>query len=603
MSRAFVDIKLLRAMCEKLTKLPGFENPEDLKTIISYIDDPIRMTATNLVRFFSKDLDTIDRMFSTFSYKGAAPIKKRIVEHSTVKGVMPLIGFVKGQPDQCIVFTNIPVNYSSSAESALSNVTPVSHYDRHMATFETTYRADMADENKKKRWGRGVIALKRHEQMTFARMLTKYFIFEGKKDDFVRDLADHIASERAAYELILGTTIEEYKDMYSSGPSSCMSYTKDKRAEWERAMQPEDPPTAFYSYIPGAFGATLKKKKSIHARCLVFTQDGKRRYSRVYFASEVAGETLRRMLQDEGITELPSGYVSFRASFKIPARLVKGSTTNYYMPYPYIDSCQTVFYGKFDRINKEFHIEAFPTLTNMAERKDFEKDTTFTQMVPAGTRGYLLSSELETLTCCQCSSTVKGRDSAANNILVHYSTGEFVCSSACMEAKGWVVALRGDGATQIMNKEETILDPCQATYYTTERAALELGANHFSNDLFAPDEEPGLSRYGHRLTRNNQSIVVDARLFEAKWVGRFKKVAISNFNVMRLDVMSIKKMKEVTLYDDMKDIVSRNKVTPEQQNAMDAFLSKTFVEELPPTYIQADAVDHKDRPIKLIRRV
>lgn len=605
MSRAFVDLRELRVMCDKLTKLPGFENPEYIKTALKNLDDPVKLAATNLVRFFGKDLDTIDRMFSTFKYKdGSAP--RRMSDASMTKGVVPLIAFVKGQPDQCIVFQNIPVNYGTSVDSNLINVTPVSHYERHLAAFDAGYTSDLADENKKKKWTRPFNTLKRTEQLTLARMLTKYFSFPDRKDDYIRDLADHIASERAAYDLKLGTTIEDFMQMYTSGPASCMSYTGEKKAGWRNAMQENDPPTGFYSYIPGVFGGMLMKKKTLHARCLIVTQGGKRRYSRIYFASEVARDTMVRMMRDEGITELPGGYLSIRASFKIPGRLVVNSTSSYYMPYPYIDNCHTVFYGRFDRVTKDFYIEAFPSTDESEERKKINKDPQWTLMPAGGTTGYFLSSNLESFVCKHCGMKRTGKDINSSKSFIHHQTSEFACRTECASALGWVSALRGDGIYQVLNKEDCLEDQfAKGYYYTTERACMERGGKLAFTDIFAPDEEPGVSANGINVARNGETISIDGHSFETKWKERFGKTSkgIAALNALPVAYMSVKKVKEVTLYDDMSDIVEVPRLSKQQQDEIGLVFDKYLPDGPPPKTIQVEAMDSRERPIMLIRRV
>ncbi len=107
MTKAFVNVKASIAITKQLLKLPGIDRPDDIMRMLKYVDDPIKMSVCNLVRFFGKDMDTIDSMYSSFTH--ASKRHARFMELAKTPGTVPLMGFVKGKANDVIMFPNIPI--------------------------------------------------------------------------------------------------------------------------------------------------------------------------------------------------------------------------------------------------------------------------------------------------------------------------------------------------------------------------------------------------------------------------------------------------------------------------------------------------------------
>ncbi len=257
------------------------------------------------------------------------------------------------------VYTNIPID-SVPTEVSTMSCTNV------LKTFLSEYEADMLDEKKKLKWATLERAITRFEvyvDLPTSAVVARY-LFPTKSSDEVRNIANRIDNVRKPMELIYADTPEDYVTMYGSGPHSCMAFSGEGKENWKFFKEYNLCPASWYAYYPNTRGAYVLKADKVLARVMLFLDDGKWRYGRIY---PIPGANIREKfvetLQAQGITELKGNHRPTPGiSFTIPGVLIKDN--NYGCPWPYFDDIprEPSDWGiSFNKETKEFTIQYKPT--------------------------------------------------------------------------------------------------------------------------------------------------------------------------------------------------------------------------------------------------
>lgn len=310
--------------------------------------------------------------------------------------------------------------------------------------FVEMWKADSANENTKKRWEnikRAKKAILKYEDMTISRMLTRYTELNKEfRADQIANMAQAIENDLKPVELIFTKGPEDFLTMYSSGPNSCMTNTRN---EFKKLANDGISATALYHYIPNCKGAYIMRNGQVAARAILF---GKH-YGRMYSINQKMTETFERLLRSEGYTPIKGSYCV--ENVEVPGLWSK-SLKDYVIHIPYFDNVSPVYW------NAKFNI----------------KTRTFTLFCKDGVRighnstvcaKHLIQNRL----CMTCSAAIRDGKQITVGTLVF-------CSHPCAKTAGYVEAYTGTGALHVV-KEETAVQVYTETYglcyYTNIEAA------------------------------------------------------------------------------------------------------------------------------------
>lgn len=312
-------------------------------------------------------------------------------------------------------------------------------------------------------------AIKRVEKdMSIERILTRYcgHVFKGQPPSIIRDIADLIAEEYKPIKLHYAETPEEMLKMYSSGPSSCMSYRSDLALQ---NISKDYHPQYFHFlgkyfnthpgewYIrAGGKGAYIQKGKTVVARTILFPmEDGSFRHGRTYASTSLMLERFQEALKSAGHAPLGSGdkngHWSRSVDFKIPVYKNEGKGC---VPLPYFDNLSGSLVAKYLPDEDCVHFK----LNSKEKSKDYVA-------VSGAQKGYLHLDDLILTNCEVCNAVIRPHQ-------IIEIDGHKRCAH-CTQKMGFVNAYQVDGAPIWKHRNECYRD-ADGRYFTT----LLAGARH-----------------------------------------------------------------------------------------------------------------------------
>ena len=496
MSRTYVDYNKLRSIllgslgeCEA-DKL-SFNN--DYKV---FEETPALRVACRMVRALASNIIQFDKLLRNGRY--------------SLNGLKYRAVIIPGpEPETVRVFPGITLNAWES-ETELKVCSPYLFGTDILRDMAATIMSDLADPRKAKAWEttkRCINRMKRSEVMPVARALTRYTnLYDDKilRDNQIRDLADAIVDVRKPMELIYADEPHQFKDMYNSGPESCMANLNGGRTFTFLVNDHDSHPTAFFAFHPYTRGVYAKKRNSagemaVVARCIIYQKsNGNWYYGRIYTSgSGSIADKFRQNLEAAGIEEL-DGTFERNVTFTIPGYQIgkKASKSNDYddapargigdfaCPTPYFDNLRGQIKATWNKDTQDFTIQIAQS------GLDANVNT-------GNTAGYITASQITVCNCAQCGTRIRPGGTQYHN----QANGDIYCSSTCVRRSGNLMMYRSDGQQVIRPRDvDTVEDVLNnGSYYTNMAAAERLGVVPASSSALIWDEEPGVSRSGYQL--------------------------------------------------------------------------------------------------------
>lgn len=446
------------------------------------LNDQTFRATTHLLRFHAKAFDKLARNL-------IAAIKDVTKQDRSVEEIFdkrPLLIPGKEHND-IIVFKNTKLSRPSF--DSLSYVSWVTKTEV-LKDFYLDYRADTDNTVKAQAWDGFKRSLHRvwaTEVLVVERALARHTNLTalGYKDNIIRDVAIAYVEALKPIDIRFTSKPEDFLEMYSSGPESCMALSKAERTTaWQCLIKAKLHPASFYGYSPYCKGAYLMSGKTIAARTICFQHEtGQWVYGRVYGASPRYATQLMNGLAQADIKPLSpeqpgvGGHFFERSyTFEIPGIDTEGTNTPgggknvYAMPLPYLDNFSRQLFVSWDKKRKVFIVNVHSGKAN-----NVQTDSTV---------GFVLSNKLEHVECHVCHKSV-----IANKAISSQDGEADFCSPSCAAAMDYCHAFRSDGLRVWVKIGDCVRDDFSNpfVYYTNPDAAKQLGAFPFIASI---DERP-----------------------------------------------------------------------------------------------------------------
>jgi hypothetical protein len=456
---------------------------KEMKKQAQYEHCKVRRTLCRVARLAAHDMARIELLVrqqrphdtaSVFNmgYKKSAPI--------------PLMMFHPTDKNSLVVFPNITLNYVCDSPNMLKYVSTFLNFMVHFEDWDKKFKEDLEGDKTKLKWSEKNWrkTLLKRETLTIGKALVRYVYSPGSMSDhIIRDIAEVIRASREPVQLNLCATPEDYLKMYSSDVSSCMA-GPEKDDKWAFMRSEGVHPASLYHYMPDVQGVYITRGGRVLARTLIYTISGKRYYGRLFPASGVS-EVLLQELAKIGVTQyIPNGKWAGAMAFKVPYHTNKDSGILYF-PMPYIDLWNTRL---FTRANDAEKCMEFSTGTSASH----PSGDGWIQIEHTNQTGYRNVRDFKVMVCDHCRSSHSPSGGVGG--YTHQTKGKWVCSTTCVRAMGWIIALRSDGNRVTMDMEEAVPDAFNGEFYTNEHAAMSLGARFLLTDPVFIDENPDLTR-------------------------------------------------------------------------------------------------------------
>lgn len=425
--------------------------------IQEYMQDAVFNMAARFIRYGYEDICKFQECFLQMS--GLNKYHREIFDKT------PLMVFEPGNnPDAVRVYRNIIVDQGIYTE--LTNLTFCTSQHK-LKTFYTSYKEDLADENKKQGWDtirRAWQKIKRYEVVSIATALTRYTNLKNvRASSDIRDIATAMLESRQPLSLIYADKPEDMITMYQGGPDSCMNNSKAKSQAWDTSLFPsKHHPCSWYAYHPYIRGVYTMLNKQIVARTYVYQlESGKWQYGRVYATNEVSKSRFVEALEAAEY-EFMGNHSDHKynrvVKFDIPAITSDAytGTSEKLLAFPYMDNMEANIQATYDADMDVFHIECGSASPNVN---------------PKYTKGLWTATMLQNPSCSYC-----GHSAMQNGRALVALDGTVFCHTEHMRAGGYTNARRGDGLFVIVLKRDAYVDRDTDWVFTNKGAAVSLGA-------------------------------------------------------------------------------------------------------------------------------
>jgi hypothetical protein len=310
-------------------------------------------------------------------------------------------------------------------------------------------------------------------------------------------------------------TLADWKKMYNSGPSSCMTDNSAGRS-WagiNEAHKKEEgySPVFWYHFNPETSGYYVQRKGSITARVICHERGKARRYGRLYSSNSQDGDALLKLLKAEGYTSEKDLWTC-KTSFDVPVYKYSGE---HYVPMPFFDKIRSNFHAAYD--DKRGVVIFTPGTSNS---RNVQGNLTC---------GYVDASQLRSVKCKSCSKLNNPRS------MSHALDGSYFCDSRCSRDAGYITAIRSDGVAVIVAPSHEVVHDVltERSYYTNMEAALANGCLPLMNGYEVPEDKSDVpvTRQGYNVQYHGKRYMM-----EASTVDRFQRAGImsSDWDISRL---------------------------------------------------------------------
>ena len=458
--------------------MPQIVDVEEAKRIIKSLFDKTGADPSKLQKWYDR-IDTFNKpIVSALCTHVATHIEqlKRlndIIANSVqdyfgnyISSPKPIIILCPDNPAQLRVYPNLILDEGDV--NRLSNIS-IFECDTVFKTFMPQYEADLAHPHRKVMWEtKEAVAKKLGEyvDMDTARVLSRYVNWKTPmKDNQIRDMAIAIDDWRKPIAIKFTEKPEDFTEMYSSGPHSCMSVDNGK---WGTLSKVGLCPASFYHYFPYTKGAYALKGRQVVCRTILFRYPDKMDkwyYGRLYSSSPEYSSKFIESLAQQGVTSLEksASYTPHKlysppngTAFEIPGIQRDGAT--YVMPWPYFDNMEYYgrgFYATFDTKTKNF------TVTYNGKESS--------GMLPVNNQGgMLVSTDYVEQKCARCNAKLSGRGGRYNT-----HDGVLYCSVACMSSDGYVKMYNRDGGETWQKPNEHVAKTVDGDMLFTTVAAAQ----------------------------------------------------------------------------------------------------------------------------------
>lgn len=331
---------------------------------------------------------------------------------------------------------------------------PVSRYINLLPVWEKYNTIMEGDNDKAKSKWSSMLKVKEHMEKTQTTTLGRFLQNTVFKDNKLaaKELAELVSSLSSSLlppQLRMCESTEDYIEMYSSGPTSCMSINnsayQNNKSNWKSMLDTGVHPCSFYHYMPNVQGVFMKKGKVVQARGLIQTDARGQTYlGRVYGMTGAISAAFKTAVKDQYNTralELMSTPVT--QEFSIPA-VWDEAQKDYMGPAPYVDDMDSSkFYVKFDIPTKTFLWKYVLKADTKSEYKEFGLSST---------SGYILAKQIlmERRFCMRCGVSLTQHDGEEVLHSARY------CSYSCADYEGFEVVTNSHGAHTLISSEDVV---------------------------------------------------------------------------------------------------------------------------------------------------
>lgn len=390
-----------------------------------------------------------------------------------------------------VVFPYLPAGVHAPGAPNVRMYVPYVNFDSGMWLVLERIFDDLRDSNRSRAWlgQTGVTRIRRRERLTIDRFITRYtHLAQSMTSAQIRNLSEHIRSESLPPVLRWVESERDAMIMYASGPTSCMTERVDHGMRNYSWMFKQDThPTAFFHYHPSVQGVFLARGDRVLARTFVYGTGDNRTCGRIYAVNDTNLMQFTTALREAGVDIGSSFRYNQSVQFEVPGIPLPDSTLDFALPIPYFDNLSGSVYIRFRKEANVFDVVCGAQSGRIPEG--------FLPVDGGSTRGFVLASEIVTQQCAHCNSTIHPR----NGRYTHQSNGEVFCSTHCVTRHGHVLALRSDGMSVVVDRDQAIPDAIDSTlFFTNLEAALANGATPVRLTTVENGEnEEAISASGH----------------------------------------------------------------------------------------------------------
>ena len=287
--------------------------------------------------------------------------------------------------------------------------------------------------------------------MKIGRVLNRHTKLDNVfNEDSIKRYAIAIEDYSKPPTLGIATSIEDIRNAFENGPKSCM--VRGEYGRWNSLHDAGGHPVDFYHYHPYISVAYLAKGAQVIARAVLYeNEDGTTVHGRCFYNDGTIGANFKNLLKDNDINPIPDnelgtlkrgvtkqyyGQFDRDCTFEIPGAIdPENPDAGYFCPMPYFDNIQSMDVS----IDKGGDVFTFTCGANVAG--------TAILRLPDG---YINSISANRVQCSYCDKVHRPNVFRYSAIRGEVERTKYFCSEECVRSCDYIVALRMDGSSVVM---------------------------------------------------------------------------------------------------------------------------------------------------------